>query len=89
MPCGPLDPRAARPSTKDNAFSPSRALGADKYRPLCPVRWGGPMAKAKDPVCGMTVDTEKPAAKGVYGGQTVYFCSTSCRKQYETTHQPD
>lgn len=46
------------------------------------------MAKAKDPVCGMVVDTEKAAAKGVYGGQTVYFCSDSCRKEYEATHRP-
>jgi Cu+-exporting ATPase len=47
------------------------------------------MAKAKDPVCGMTVDTEKAPAKGVYGGQAVFFCSTACRKEYEKTHRAD
>ena len=40
--------------------------------------------KAKDPICGMMVDTDHPAAKGVYDGQTVYFCSEGCRKTYES-----
>lgn len=39
--------------------------------------------KVKDPVCGMTVESEKAPAKGTYQGQTVYFCSESCRKTYE------
>ena len=41
------------------------------------------MAKAKDPICGMVVDTEHPAAKGTYAGETVYFCSEGCRRTYE------
>jgi len=41
------------------------------------------MAKAKDPVCGMTVDTERAPAKGVYDGQPVYFCAEGCKKVYE------
>ena len=47
------------------------------------------MAKAKDPVCGMTVDTGRAAAHGKYGGQDVYFCSESCRRTYEASHKPD
>jgi len=39
--------------------------------------------KAKDPVCGMTIDVEKAAARGVYGGETVYFCSVACQKSYD------
>ncbi|MCI4317022.1 MAG: YHS domain-containing protein [Thermoplasmata archaeon] len=47
------------------------------------------MTKVKDPVCGMTVDTERAPAKGIYGGQPVYFCATACRVTYERTHRPD
>lgn len=39
--------------------------------------------KAKDPVCGMMVDTEKAPARGTYDGETVYFCAESCRRTYE------
>lgn len=37
----------------------------------------------KDPVCGMDVDPEKAAGASVHGGKTYYFCSTSCRDQFE------
>ena len=47
------------------------------------------MAKERDPVCGMMVDTERPPAKGSYGGRTVYFCSAGCKQKYEATHRPD
>ena len=47
------------------------------------------MADARDPVCGMNVDTERAAAQGSYGGQKVYFCSAACRRKYEATHRPD
>jgi Cu+-exporting ATPase len=41
------------------------------------------MTKVKDPVCGMTVDTERAPAKGTYDGQVVYFCAERCRETYE------
>jgi Cu+-exporting ATPase len=37
----------------------------------------------KDPVCGMMVDPERAPAKGVYDGETVYFCAVSCQKTFE------
>jgi P-type Cu+ transporter len=40
----------------------------------------------KDPVCGMTVEPGKAAAQGEYGGQTLYFCSTSCKAKYDRAH---
>ncbi len=46
------------------------------------------MAKAKDPICGMMVDTEKAPAKGMYDGQMVYFCNPSCQKSYEAKRKP-
>lgn len=44
--------------------------------------------KSKDPVCGMMVDPAHAAARGRYGGQTVYFCSTACKATYDRQHPP-
>ena len=41
------------------------------------------MAKAKDFVCGMDVDTETAAAKTVYKGETYYFCAPGCKVAFE------
>ncbi len=46
------------------------------------------MAKVKDPICGMMVDTEKAPAKGEYNGQMVYFCHPNCQKAYEAKRKP-
>jgi Cu+-exporting ATPase len=40
------------------------------------------MASAKDPVCGMTVDTERAAGSAQYEGTTYYFCSSGCRASF-------
>ena len=44
------------------------------------------MTKVKDPVCNMVIEHSKAAASGQYGGETVYFCSVQCQKQYDRTH---
>jgi YHS domain-containing protein len=44
------------------------------------------MSKVKDPVCHMRVEPATAAARGTYGGETVYFCSVACQKSYERTH---
>jgi YHS domain-containing protein len=37
-----------------------------------------------DPVCGMKVnEAEAPGGKTQYAGQTYYFCSDICRKNFE------
>ena len=38
---------------------------------------------AIDPVCGMTVDEEKAAARSINEGTTYYFCSTQCLRKFE------
>lgn len=38
---------------------------------------------AKDPVCGMDVSPDKAAAKSQQAGQTVYFCSTGCKQEFD------
>ena len=39
--------------------------------------------KVRDPVCGMTIDSERAAAKGTYDGETVYFCALGCQAEFE------
>jgi Cu+-exporting ATPase len=36
----------------------------------------------KDPVCGMTVDPAKPAARSEHKGKTYYFCSKRCAERF-------
>lgn len=40
------------------------------------------MANAKDPVCGMEVDTGTDL-KFEYEGETYYFCSRGCKLDFE------
>jgi Cu+-exporting ATPase len=43
---------------------------------------GEPMASAKDPVCGMEVDTDTDL-KTEHDGETFYFCSRGCKLDFE------
>lgn len=45
---------------------------------------------AKDPVCGMQVNEDQAASKGLTGefqGQTYFFCSPDCKQQFEQNPQ--
>lgn len=42
---------------------------------------------AIDPVCKMQVDPAKAAVKAVYAGQTYYFCSEDCHKEFTADPQ--
>ncbi len=39
--------------------------------------------KHQDPVCGMTVEEGKEAAKSEYQGKTYYFCSRGCKVAFD------
>jgi Cu+-exporting ATPase len=39
--------------------------------------------KVVDPVCKMTIDSEKAAATSVYRGQTIYFCNPGCKAKFD------
>jgi YHS domain-containing protein len=41
------------------------------------------MAKVKDPVCGMTVDTERAPARSEHDGVVTYFCCAACQRKFE------
>jgi|SRR5271166_4574541 len=43
--------------------------------------------KAKDPICGMTVDTDGAKYKSEIEGQSFYFCCAGCKQTFE--RQPD
>jgi YHS domain-containing protein len=38
---------------------------------------------AKDPVCGMDVDPETAPGMSEYNGKTYYFCSLSCKLDFD------
>ena len=39
---------------------------------------------AKDPICGMEVDQNTPAARTEHQGESYYFCSNNCKQQFES-----
>lgn len=41
------------------------------------------MNKTRDPVCGMLVDPEKAAGRAAHAGQTYYFCSQACLRNFQ------
>lgn len=43
--------------------------------------------KVTDPVCGMSIESEKAAARADFAGRTYYFCSERCRKQFQSKPQ--
>jgi len=45
-------------------------------------RLGGGRDVARDPVCGMQVDTQNPGAILQADGQITYFCSGHCLERY-------
>jgi len=45
------------------------------------------MATARDPVCGMTVDTTTAKETATVDGTTWYFCSAECRQKFEANPQ--
>src|ERR1700688_3394058 len=47
----------------------------------------GGEVREKDPVCGMTVDPSKAAAKQEFRGSTHYFCSKRCAERF--AKEPD
>lgn len=38
---------------------------------------------AKDPVCGMDVDTKTAQWKSDYQGTTYYFCAPGCKRDFD------
>ena len=47
-------------------------------------RLGGGNGYARDPVCGMQVDTAHAPASVVYAGERIYFCSDHCAERFST-----
>lgn len=40
------------------------------------------MAKVKDPVCGMEIDTSQAQAQTTHKGQAYFFCSEECLRTF-------
>lgn len=41
------------------------------------------MARVKDVVCGMTIDSDTAAGQSQFEGRTFYFCSAQCKRQFD------
>lgn len=41
------------------------------------------MGEVIDPVCGMKVDPQRAAATSEHAAKLYYFCSPSCKKQFD------
>ncbi len=39
--------------------------------------------KVVDPVCKMTIDSEKAVATSEYKGQTIFFCAKGCKVAFD------
>jgi len=39
--------------------------------------------KVIDPICRMEIDESEARATSVYKGKTYYFCSESCKEQFD------
>src|SRR5690348_3363776 len=76
-------------SKKAETMAAAGAGGEMKLPVLTQARMGaglpilGSAPRVKDPVCGMTVDPQKAAAKREHGGKTYFFCSTRCGERFE------
>ena len=46
-------------------------------------RFGGGAGYARDPVCGMQVETAHAPASAIHDGQRRYFCSDHCKHRFE------
>jgi YHS domain-containing protein/uncharacterized membrane protein YraQ (UPF0718 family) len=51
-------------------------------------RVGGGAGYAKDPICGMQIDTTTAPATATRHGQTYYFCSDHCQHRFTTDRTP-
>ena len=71
--------------TRTSAFAgATTAVGADRHvagRPQQTVLRRAESGQAKDPVCGMVVDTAT-ALRTARAGRSYYFCSAGCKKTF-------
>ncbi|MGD9889920.1 MAG: heavy metal translocating P-type ATPase [Dehalococcoidia bacterium] len=84
----PPSPVSAEPATIGR---PRRSEGDPAMRrPATPAEQevvGGTTVKVKDVVCGMEIESEQAAGTSEYQGQTYYFCSPSCKRQFDENPQ--
>jgi YHS domain-containing protein len=45
------------------------------------------MAMQTDPVCKMSIDSQKAAATSQYQGTNYYFCSQECKRKFDQQPQ--
>lgn len=69
----------AQPSSY-HAITP---FGQSSMRKPYKIREEHDMATVHDVVCGMDIDPTQAAGTSEYQGQTYYFCSLGCKRQFD------
>jgi Cu+-exporting ATPase len=64
-------------------FCCGNCLARFKADPETYLRKAAEHGKARDPVCGMTVDKERAAGTSDFAGRTWYFCSQGCKHKFD------
>jgi YHS domain-containing protein len=41
------------------------------------------MARVQDPVCGMMIEPDEATARAFRNGETIYFCSVECQREFQ------
>jgi xanthine dehydrogenase accessory factor len=63
-------------------------IRAEKAKPAAKTKSAAVLpvisTEAKDPICGMMVDTSKAKHKSEYQGRWFYFCCAGCKQKFET-----
>jgi Cu+-exporting ATPase len=59
-----------------------RAAHTHQAGSCCHGGAGGEAHRARDPVCGMTVDPATARHRAEHGGRTYYFCCAGCRSKF-------
>ena len=66
----------------ESYLAPKPAAPLMQILPAAAAMPAPPVAMAKDPVCGMSVDPATAKAKVEHAGATYYFCSTHCAEKF-------
>ncbi|HXZ26697.1 MAG TPA: YHS domain-containing protein, partial [Terriglobales bacterium] len=65
-------------------LAPKLAAPLMQIQPAAAAMLAPPVAMAKDPVCGMSVDPARAQGSAAHAGTTYYFCSTHCAEKFRT-----
>jgi uncharacterized protein len=79
-----FDKNPARYATQVLQVEPAGQLGHSRVMAATPGEHMERQTSAIDPVCGMTVETERAEYRSFQTGETYYFCSAGCKESFDS-----